>query len=256
MDFVWAYVLAIFTAMVLFFTGVALAAGNAEMPSARVEREEAERPGSSSTSTLVAIAIPDVVGQQLRDARTALAPVDSVPRLVKGLATTTEQIDAVIAQDPLPGTVVEPGTEVSLTVARRPEAPLAERATTIAWSEVLTVDVVEAQPGRCSIASITGTGAQLDMVDCSEPHDFEYVAVLPIGDFPSVEIVQSKLTDACQAAVGEYLLAPEASSSLQSTFVWPTLEQWTSGLTTADCLLMTPRIDTQQIVGSAFWSLW
>ncbi len=109
-------------------------------------------------------------------------------------------------------------------------------------------------PGDC-IGSLPTSG-DIDMtavtaVQCSDPHVFEVTAVTAAsGTLWSLSDVEKQADDFCQRAFTPYVGAPVDSTSLVSTYLYPTQEGWIAGDRTVTCLVSNA--DETSFVGSVY----
>lgn len=269
MDSAWAYVMAIFTAMMLFAGGVALAAGDpgadatvrapttATPTTAVPATAVVEAIVEATTTTIAQVVVPEVTGLGQYVAGARLREVGLEPEYVAVPAAVAFAIDVSVSQSLAPGSLALPGDVVVVEIGRRPAPQLVARAVVLDWDAVVWVDVVSAEPGRCSVTVPQDDGARLDRVDCTEPHDFEYVSTLDLSGFPDSETADGAVFDLCWASILEYVGIPQDGyTDLLAQTVSPGQGNWAIGARESHCLVAATDRGVNQLVGSAQGSLW
>ena len=106
--------------------------------------------------------------------------------------------------------------------------------------------------GDCFDDPADSVVTQLDLTDCSAPHDNEVFAELrlPQAEFPGDGGVGEFAFDACLAEFESYVGETYVDSPLDYTYLGPTRESWESnGDRTILCVLYSP--DLAKLTGSA-----
>ncbi len=73
--------------------------------------------------------------------------------------------------------------------------------------------------------------ANVDIVDCAEPHDNEVYHVFDLadGDYPGLAAVEADAGDGCLAQFEPFVGRDYASSQLDVRYLYPTPETWDEG---------------------------
>jgi hypothetical protein len=105
-----------------------------------------------------------------------------------------------------------------------------------------------ADVGAC--VDLSGTGGQVTVVDCGQPHDAELYAVVDVADvglagapgdaYPGREAVIDVAEDTCADRFGAHVGRAHAESSLDASFLVPTDATWSIGDRTIACLVEDP----------------
>ncbi len=101
-------------------------------------------------------------------------------------------------------------------------------------------DVFALQVGDCfDDPSEFGEIASVDALPCAEPHDNEiyHTFDLPDGDFPGDAAIDEAAFGQCLPAFETYVGTAWESSSLDISYLSPTLDSWKSGDREIACLL-------------------
>ena len=106
--------------------------------------------------------------------------------------------------------------------------------------------------GDCFDDPTDATITELELIDCSQPHDNEVYANLQVEEtlFPGSEVLEAFAFDACLAPFESYVGEPYADSPLDYWFLTPTEESWNRGGDRAiTCVLYAA--DLSKLTGSA-----
>lgn len=101
-------------------------------------------------------------------------------------------------------------------------------------------NVFSLSPGDCfNDPSATDEVSDVEIVDCTEPHDNEVYSTfdIPGSDFPGVASVQSSAADGCTDAFDAYVGRDYFSSSLEISALTPTDQSWDQGDREVVCFL-------------------
>ncbi len=81
--------------------------------------------------------------------------------------------------------------------------------------------------------------ANVDIVECAEPHDNEVFELfdIPDGDFPGDVAVGETAVEGCLAAFDPYVGRDYASSAYDIRYLVPTSDTWSSGDREVVCIL-------------------
>lgn len=195
---------------------------------------------------------PDLVRLSLSDERRAL---DRHATVTDVLATEPWMIDAVVAQDPAAGAPLAPDGEVKLTVGVRPVPTLVEA--TPFPSDIDGVDITRIDVGECATWTLKQSTVILQPVACDQPHRFQLIAEVTLDDLSTYDIdaLSADLTAKCEAAFEEFVLTSYADSAVYLQNLYPAEQDWARGDRVGSC--MGESGDSgQDLVGSAFWSMW
>jgi hypothetical protein len=135
---------------------------------------------------------------------------------------------------------------ISMIVAGCAATPVAEPPAESTAEKPDRVDsVLELSIGECVMDAQTPLSAdlaELPTVPCSEPHDSELYAIVPVadGDYPGVdELVQQGQTT-CQALFSDFVGIDFRSSMLDFHFYYPTPSSWAQGDRSTYCMVSDP----------------
>jgi hypothetical protein len=105
-----------------------------------------------------------------------------------------------------------------------------------------------ADVGAC--VDLSGSGGQVTVVDCEEPHDAELYAVVDVAGvglagaedapYPGREAVIAVAEEVCTARFEPHVGRAHADSSLDASFLVPTEGTWSIGDRTIACLVEDP----------------
>lgn len=112
-------------------------------------------------------------------------------------------------------------------------------------------DVFALQVGDCfDDPSEFGEIASVDAVPCAQPHDNEiyHMFDLPDGVFPGDVAIDEAAFDRCLPAFESYVGTTYESSSLDISYLSPTLDSWDAGDREIACLLYD--LNLQKLTGS------
>jgi hypothetical protein len=118
-------------------------------------------------------------------------------------------------------------------------------------TEVATL-VVELEVGACvndADTPLSADIADVPQVPCTEPHDSELYAVIPVaeGSYPGADELISEGQDACQDEFSGFVGIDFRSSQLDFYFYYPTPSSWSAGDRVIYCMVFDPGLT---VVGS------
>ena len=95
-----------------------------------------------------------------------------------------------------------------------------------------------------------GEVANVDIVDCEEPHDNEvyHLFDIPDGDYPGASAVDSEAVDGCLAAFDAYVGTEYLDSRLEIRYLYPSSDTWGQGDREVVCSLYD--FEDKQLTGS------
>lgn len=260
-----SFAMAGITALALFISGMSLVNESDSASEASQVSSTVTTTSSTTTSTAstipgtvapVAVVVPPLGGLTTLQATTQLRDLGLVYTSSEVDATVGFAIDAVVSSNPVEGTPVLTGDTVDVVVGRRPVAVTVARPEPLPWDDVDWIDAVDRTVGRCSVGRQDGVGMYLDVVNCDEPHDFQYLAeILAGGEQRDDASLSDFILERCGQEFEAFVGAPERGSSISLSYLVPTLESWEDGYGTGECLISTPSW-SEQLVGSAAGSLW
>ena len=93
--------------------------------------------------------------------------------------------------------------------------------------------------------------ANVDIVECSEPHDNEVYHVFDLadGDYPGLSAVETDAADGCLSAFEPFVQRDYQTSELDIRYLYPTPDTWDNGDREIVCALFD--LSGNQMTGSA-----
>lgn len=118
-------------------------------------------------------------------------------------------------------------------------------------SDATSVNSIELAVGECVSQMGGATDVQLSVVACTELHQGEVFAVIPVAGtaYPGDAAVSQQANDGCTAAVTGYAPSANSDPSLSISFVYPTADSWTAGSRNIRCILVSEPARTGSVRG-------